>query len=221
MKTKSENLFEQICKKRGISFQPIECGEDPTPDYRILLAETEVIVEIKQLDPNKEDKERYKQVFGEGKVVGFFSRAKHRVSGKIKHSGADQLRNLAEGLHPSILVLFDNTCGFSCLDGYGILTGMYGGEKIAFQMPDEPENEPVMTGWYFGGKRQMTEGERQYISAVGLIRINIDNVPELDLYHNIFASLPLKPEIAISIASRQYTLPQRNTEVFREWVEIA
>jgi hypothetical protein len=219
MKTVSEIFFEKICKRRGISFHPIERGKNRTPDYRILLAGTEVIVEVKQLDLNKEDKERYEQVFKEGKIVTFFPRAKSRFREKIK-SSSGQLKNITKGVLPSILVLFDNTGGFSCLDKYSILTGMYGDETLAVMMPDNPEFDPVMNGCYFGGNRQMTERERRYISAVGLIRMNNDNDPELDLYHNIFASLPLKAEIVVSIASRQYTLPQGNTEVFREWVEI-
>src|SRR5215216_1898358 len=56
--TISEMLFERFCTDTGIPFvrlEPDSSSGQRTPDYEIHLQEPPVLVEVKQIDPNRED----------------------------------------------------------------------------------------------------------------------------------------------------------------------
>jgi len=58
-RTWSENLFETYCKQRGYSLERMEVvpGKGRFPDYEVLTPCGPVICEVKQINPNDEDKE--------------------------------------------------------------------------------------------------------------------------------------------------------------------
>src|SRR5712691_8884246 len=53
--TISETLFESLCMSRRIRCERILVTNNKTPDFVITLGAQRVVVEVKQLDPNKED----------------------------------------------------------------------------------------------------------------------------------------------------------------------
>ena len=60
--TISEKLFEQYCRDLSIPCESIETEEGVrTPDYQQTLAGHQVIVEVKQIDPNDEEVRLMKQ----------------------------------------------------------------------------------------------------------------------------------------------------------------
>ena len=188
-RTESELLFEQICKKRNIAYKAIEPSVERTPDYLINIKGMEIVVEVKQLDPNSDDVEIHNQIISKKKHIFYFPDDKIRVREKIKIA-SKQLKRFTEGKKPGLIVLFDNTHGLSGLDRYGILTAMYGDESIPILVDEKHELEPIAGPPRFGGGRRMTENEKNYISALGIININ-NNEPYLYLFHNIFADIAI------------------------------
>ena len=54
----SENLFEELCQQHGVEFERIPVSSDSQqPDYELVLASGQkVIAEVKQIDPNMNDR---------------------------------------------------------------------------------------------------------------------------------------------------------------------
>ena len=214
--TESELLFEQICRKRKITYDPILRSGNRTPDYLIKIGENDIVIEVKQLNQNKNDVKRYDNVFKEKKSIVFFPDHKSRVRKKIKIA-SKQLRQFSKNKNSAILVLYDNTHGFSTLNNYSILTSMYGDESIPILV--DKKNEPFAGPTRFGNEKKMTEKNKNYISAVGMINI-INSEPELDLFHNVYADFPINFSIAGVLVRKQYTLPPGHPNMYREWEEI-
>ena len=57
-RTESENLFEELCRQHGVECTCIPvCADSQQPDYELVLASGQkVIAEIKQIDPNENDR---------------------------------------------------------------------------------------------------------------------------------------------------------------------
>ena len=56
--TISERYFEKLCVNRDIICERISTSGAKSPDYRVLIPPMELITEVKQLDPNKEDEKK-------------------------------------------------------------------------------------------------------------------------------------------------------------------
>jgi hypothetical protein len=56
-KTMSEQFFEDYCARRGIVCQRVPECETQTPDYELVFGDVRVIVEVKEITPNKEEQE--------------------------------------------------------------------------------------------------------------------------------------------------------------------
>ncbi len=208
--TISENLFEQLCNENGIQWTRIsEMPDMQTADYKIILEDQQVIVEIKQLDPNSDDKERFTQVFQHGGVVSYFTTSKRRARKKIK-SSKTQLKNSAAGQHPTILVLYDNTSGFSGLDEDSVLDAMYG-DEIYLIPPNEQTAEIEAR---FGGNQQMTESSKKYISAIGILDVR-NRKPILTLFHNSYADMPIGYDKSALLAQAQFRVEIKDGKPFR------
>lgn len=54
--TVSEQLFESYCAAHGSSCIPIPKCDRPTPDYRVTAGNRDVLVEVKKLRPNEDDR---------------------------------------------------------------------------------------------------------------------------------------------------------------------
>ncbi len=107
VKTKSEILFEQYCKSMGYVCNPIIAGSErgKTPDFEV-IAESKVIVEIKELTPNKDDERQAKELMQQHWTTGG-GRPGKRIYDHIK-SAASQLRTYKDSATPCVLLLYDN-----------------------------------------------------------------------------------------------------------------
>jgi hypothetical protein len=222
MGTLSEQLFEQLCDIQTVQWERIATTSTMrTPDYAILLGSTKVIIEVKQLDLSKADRQTIKAWSQGGSLPTAFASNAHKRVRNIIGSASDQLRRLAKGSHPSIIVLFDNTQGFSYLDLEDILNAMYGDETVSVRWPNAPATKPVITGHHFGGHRKMTPEHNRSVSGLGLLRIDsTSSQPFLTLFHNIHAEIALLPEIATQLVAKQYTLDKDGLEHYQFWREI-
>lgn len=211
--TISEDLFERLCNGRKVQWKRLATRDQEglrTPDYEIRLSGRKVIVEVKQIDPNDQDR-RQPEVD--------WSDARFRIRIKIK-SAAGQLRPIAKGQHPSIIVLFDNT-DLRTLGSENILNAMYGEEVVDILVSREPNVAHRAIAHRFGGGRRLTESEGLYISAIGRLRVGSDGEGEMDLFHNRFATFPLSPRTASCIATRQYHLSEARPNQYCLWEEVS
>ncbi len=49
-KTEGESIFEEFCALNSIACKKIAEGEQPTPDYEVLINDQPILVEVKQID---------------------------------------------------------------------------------------------------------------------------------------------------------------------------
>ncbi len=218
--TLSEELFEQLCIVRGVQFEPIPRVKDfRTPDYRIWLNETvEVIVEVKQLDLTKEDLRLIEDIRKGREIPSGFGATGHIRIRNIIANAHTQLKNFSKGLHPAIIVVYDNTEGLSHLDYEDVLNGMYGDEAVIVDFSKDTGTETDLVGHKFGGHRKLTPYHNRVVSAVALLNFK-SNTPSLYLFHNIYAEIRLQPEFVRKIADKQFTI-QNDLATYQFWSEI-
>ncbi len=219
-KTLSEQLFEELCIIRGIRFEPIpRINNLRTADYKIWLTDTEeIIVEIKQMDWNKDDLHFIDNVRKGKEVPSGFRATGHIRIRNIINSAHSQLNNSSDRLLPAIIVVYDNTEGLSHLDYEDVLNGMYGDESVTISFPEDSEGETKLLGHQFGGNRKLTPYHNRVVSAIALLNFK-STEPNLCVFHNIHAENHLKPEIAWQIADKQFTI-LKDVADYQFWSEI-
>lgn len=124
-KTISEELFEQFCREHGVPASRIPRQPDlSTADYRCQMSGQQIIAEVKQLDPNKEDGVALRR--GLNGIPGMQWAGGDRVRAAIKEA-RPQLKQSAEGKFPGLLVLYNNVPvapGYT--DPFMVLHAMHG-----------------------------------------------------------------------------------------------
>jgi hypothetical protein len=109
--TVSEALFERFCRETGIQFrrlnETIEQG-GKTPDYELFVDQQLVVTEVKQLDPNEQERRVARQLNQRGCTEVYSETPGRRVREKI-NSAMPQLKARAMDQYPALLILYDNT----------------------------------------------------------------------------------------------------------------
>lgn len=215
--TISESTFEKICETHGIAYRKLATRENRrTPDYLILPSGEKVVVEIKQIEPNDEDR-KIQQKAKKGETTGWWSDNDTRIRRKIKQ-GAKQLKAVAKGRCPAVLMLYDNR-EMKIINTEDFLEAMYGDEELTLSVPLEG-GKPLPLGVGFGGNREMTDQQRLYLSAVGLMRQKFPGEWVVALFHNVFASEPLDPDVASKFTDVQYALTEPKSKAYQDWTRI-
>ncbi len=220
-KTISEILFEDFCNRCQIQIERISTSEIRTPDYKICLPGEKIIVEIKQIDMNRDEKREYEKLC-KGDIAKGSNTIGKRVGKKISDAN-QQLAILTSGKLPSICIIYDNTPLGYHTDPNNIRFGMYGLATAIIAKPSDRRIKPYIKEWKFGPKRKMTRTTNTSTSAVAAMFREIDNPehpPYLVLYHNVFAKVRMKPEPIAKIGVRQFTLDDDVEGKYQEWVEI-
>jgi hypothetical protein len=105
-----------------------------------------------------------------------------------------QLKNMAYGAHPAVLVLYNNTgVGSGCFTAHDVLTALYGQEVIVYAVPNDPRNDSRLLGHRFGGGRGVTPTMNTSLSALAVLRDVGEPTLSLDVYHNCYAALGPAP----------------------------
>ena len=218
MTTESEKLFEAFCNNNGIRFAPVSTGVMKTPDYIIQIGEIDIVVEVKQIELNEEEKKLLRRA-EKGDPVVFSATPGDRIRSKIK-AAAPQLKILAKGKHPALLVLY-NSIPFAAGDPthpYHIKTGMFGLETVILTKPPIGTGDPQLIDKKFGPKRQMTEEHNTTTSAIGVLRRTMEAGIEMLIYHNHFAAIPLPVGLCSKINNvKEFILSSKTTGEFQEW----
>ena len=188
--TVAEDLFERYCHERDIEIRRLEECFLKTPDYEIQVGQLVAAVEIKQLEPNAEDKEVIEQLRQRHAVAHWenMERPRHSI-----HDAVKQLRTYTRRTPrpmPAIVVLFDTLGGLlGYLDSDNIARCMYGAECLHFGQDDLE-----FLGASLGGRRIATEEHNTTLSAVAVLRFERSAEQlSLTVFHNKYAALPIAP----------------------------
>jgi len=217
--TESERQFEQFCSKVGWRYTPIQTGVAKTPDYKLFVGELCLIIEVKEIkrplydSPNPEYQDQYVTVRLRTKTVG------DQVRAKIKKA-APQLRRLSTGKYPTIVVIYDlHDPGLRLnSEPRDFLSAMYGQRQVVLSVPKSSTDVRIV-GSKFGPGRKTTRTDNTSISAVASLWLAPDGALSLDLYHNVFAELPIKPEFLSNPRVKQFTIDQTDN-AFQMWRPI-
>ena len=204
--TESEELFRRFCTSQGWRVEKIDehsvAEGSKVPDFRLQLGDgAGIVVEVKQFDPNPEEREEA-QGKGSGVLGG---KPGHRLRQVITKAN-NQLKALGQP-DPGMLVVFNRTPCELHDDHYAVLTAMRGIDEV--RVPVGSSAGPgtlVRFGRYQQGPDAKLNPERNTsVSCIAVLREFFDGVaipfglsgpdPEyaLAVYHNLFAKRPLDP----------------------------
>lgn len=213
MKTESEIIFERFCSSKGISFRKIPETNNKTPDYCLHIEDYKIIVELTQFDINEKEKDLGKSLLT-AKTIVYYPEDEKRIRQKVKDK-SEQLKPYKD--YPTILIFLDNRSIFSTIESDSIKYALYGEDEYNY-VYGEDKNDFVFIDQTFGKGKTFREKNKDYISAVGLIKL-IDLKASLTLFHNYFANRSLEEGICKNIADRQFKIIIDSFQQ-SDWIEI-
>ncbi len=178
-KNEAESLFEAFCSANNIKFLKIEEGPVPTPDYKIILSETDIYIEVKQIDKdNKFDVINESGIISHSRTVGEHIRKKIDQTRKNK-----QVKTVAEQGAPVILLIYNNLDMFQAFgtEPQDFISAMYGELTLILG-----KNKNEITNSFQGRNHSFEEEKNTSFSAVGLLS-KAGNDPSVTIYENAFA----------------------------------
>jgi hypothetical protein len=222
-KTASELLFERFCADQGLLLTQVPTQSDrarKTPDYEINAAGHRIVVEVKQIDPNPEDRRQFRLLRERGETDTITSEPGHRVRGKISDA-MPQLKMRSKGRVPAMLVLYNNVKLIEeRIDPVDIRTAMYGLEIVEIRVPTDPNDRRISARHRFGGKRKVSQKHNTSLSAVASMYEGSVSA-RLDVYHNDFAANPIAPDWLRNDAVRHFKLADHvGRGGLSEWIEL-
>ena len=222
MLTESETLFQRLCKKKGLLFDRIEAESGKTPDYLIKIGDTCIVVEIKEFEANTDESTTVHDIsMNSGKFHTFDTQVTlgNAVRRKIKKAGP-QIRRKTAGKLPSMLILYNKCLLKNPANDYEVRVAMYGFDAIVFSVSQNMTERCHAVGYKSAGNRQMTETCNTSISSVGILKQKAAYDPELTVYHNAYAAIPLSPDLIRGIAVRQFVLGSEGRKLAGIWQEV-
>jgi len=209
--TLSEDMFEKFYHENSFEFSRIMTESNiKTPDYDVFPKGNRVVVEVKELQTNNDDKAAWREARKRG-VFAAWSDPSSRIRQKIGEA-YKQLKCRSEGLSPAVLVLFDNGT-FGGIDATDIKNAMYGDETVHVTHSSDGNIDIVPLQ---GGGRKCTENDNRSLSAVSLLW-SIGNTVQLSIFHNVFTKCPLPYNWFAVGACRQYSIALECHSGFSEW----
>lgn len=211
-RTVSEDYFETLCANRGVVCERIPESVTKTADYRVSLGSTMLITEVKQLDPNDEDK-KLGEVWGTLQSPGVVAPS-DRIQGLLD-DGYCQVKRSSEGKLPTMIVVYNNSGAWNWIDTFTVAKAMFGSYGIVLGLQPDQTIDEVGRGYL--GQRRVTKNTFRSLSAVGVL--DSGNSAELKLfcYHNPFANVPIEPAVLAKIANAQYVHPNPHERGFVPW----
>ncbi len=228
-KNTSEKVFEQFCATNATHCERIATDDGKTPDYKVEIGGARIVVEVKELQQNDMDKKVVQEWNARpDEFHSWEARPGKRIRAAIE-SAKHQIKSLAEGKCPGILLLYDTRPyplrGFDSLNPHEIKVGMYGFETIAIRVSEDTAEPPRFGPHTFGKGKKVGRDYHSYISALGVLRESSSSGKyHVDLYLNDYADsdhpLPLCALVARSDFTVRRLGPGRQDE-FRDWEIMA
>jgi hypothetical protein len=199
----SEELFEQLCLASEVSCEPVAPRAWRTPDFRIWLGDVQVICEVKQINPNAEDRADL-EYSDSGEAVGRLVR--NRMRATLKDVSA-QLKAASEEGCPTLLVLYDNTRLKIYTLHSEVVQAMFGEDSVKVSVSESPGHPTMVSEPFFGGNRSFTQSQNTSVSALAILDGDPGSRLALRIYHNPFARVVLRPEVLVLLPVTQCLLP--------------
>ncbi len=216
-KTKSELLFEQFCDENSIPYAQIDQSDYRTPDYEVHFGEQRVVIEVKQIDANKNER-KIQERLPKLRRIGIKERSDERVRHAID-AAHEQLKNRSQGMLPAILVLYDNS-PFKSIDSTDIKNAMYGNETVILYVSDDnDESFSEIKNGGFGSGRKFTKVDNTTISGIAKLYM-FGMTLRCDIFHNQYAKCPFDPSwLRRSTVTHLKLEPQLPGKI-QEWLTV-
>lgn len=139
----AEQTFRDFCDQVDIQCKRVpEVNVEKRPDYEIFASGQRVIVEVKQFDPNSEEKKALEDLEKKGLATSFptinpGSRVRNAIG-----DAAPQLKALSKGKIPAMVVLQTNILN-RYVRPYDIMTAMQGLDTIPVTVPEDLNISPT------------------------------------------------------------------------------
>lgn len=199
VETLSEVLFKKHCAERGIPCRRIEEGQKKVADFELSLDCGLVVAEIKQMDPNEEDRAR--QSLPPGTIRGAGYGPTTRVRNMLSDAYG-QIKSYAAAGLPGIVVCYNNAGGVNHIDNFTVTRAMFG--EMAVNLALGKDNVIHHAGRMFTGKRKVTRNTLRGLSAVCVLSAPSKGETQLIVYHNPYASCPLALHALGELADDQF-----------------
>jgi hypothetical protein len=215
MPTRSEQLFERLCQERGVSCRRIPEGNTKTPDYELTISSVGILVEVKQLDENDEDRAINEAFSRDDETPGVECPA-----GRVRHQIAQAYIQLKACYHTGLatgVVLYNNAGFLNYIDEWTVTKAMFGDYGYRFGIP-APSGGPIVTlGAGFMGGRKVTKDTCRVLSFVAVLKETTLGGLALEAYHNPFASVQLDPATLSHLATEQFIHSNPHTGKWVHW----
>jgi hypothetical protein len=175
LKTTSELAFESFCETNHLSLSRISETENPTPDYILRVNETNIFVEVKQIDKD----ENFSSTFD------LRSPGSH-IRSKINQA-RNQVREAAQNGNPTVLLIYNNLHPLQLFgtEPDDFLAAMYGDLTINIT-----KKNLVASGVFHGRNQSFREDKNETFSAIGHLYRNQSGLA-VHLYQNVYAQVPI------------------------------
>jgi hypothetical protein len=210
--TASELLFEAHCRRRGLVPERLPVSSQKTADYGLVIVTSTFVIELKQKEAESVSPLGVDEAENQDGVIAPSAWVRKQIG-----DAYTQLRNSALGIHPTILVLYNNAGLIHWLDAFCVSKGMFGAMGLQLALIDE-KIEVVRQGFFEG--RKLTRASCRSLSVVAILREASGGQTELDAYHNPFASVPAKPELLAKLASAQFMHPDPHKGAIVAWQPV-
>jgi hypothetical protein len=188
-----------------------------TPDYEIYLARRKVVVEIKEISPNREELEA-ERLARLGEFVVVSSTPGERVRSKISNA-VPQLKTATKGRYPGLLVLLDIGFAAEHTSDYNIRVAMHGLETHYLGVPHDISKPVYLKDKDFGPGKKTTPNNNTSLSAIAVLNHQKES-PSLRIYHNPHAKVPLPFSSLAKYGVKQYGLQPKLTGQVPDWQEL-
>jgi hypothetical protein len=202
MPTNSEQLFERLCQTRGLACQRIPEGKTKTPDYQVTISSVDILVEVKQLDENDENRIINTAFSRGGETPGIecpAERVRHQIG-----EAYGQLKACHRADLPTGVVLYNNAGFLTYIDCWTVTKAMFGDYGYRFGVLAPSDGAIVTLGAGFMGKRKVTRTTYRALSFVAVLQEDSQGDLGLTAYHNPFATVPLEPALLSQLAIDQF-----------------
>jgi hypothetical protein len=223
----AEEQFERLCGLKGLTWRRIRPARKEgckRPDYAVWVGGTCCLVEVKQLDPNEEDRKLRRRMEKQEHTTGWEDtpvwkeeKPGRRVRKKITEA-ASQLRPFANRGIASILVLFDGCLPQPYLRPHKVMKGMYGRDKLEIERVHGSPPSWRASGWRSAGDEGMTRTNNTSVSALAVLGVDRDDDPGIMLYHNEHAAVPLDASCVARVTDYQFNREVRRPAGVDVWV---
>ncbi len=220
MSSPGPRLFEAFCTLRGIWCGAIPEATAKRPDYELRINGQMVIVEVKTLEPNPEERVVNARR-ARGEIVAGGGSPGERLRREIR-SANKQLKAVVAGRPiPTMLVVFNNSgCGIHT-DAYSVMTAMQGLDVIDVSVPADPALRPTFGPTHTGGEKAMRYDANTSTGAVAILHDLASNDLRLHVFHNRFAAMRLEPQLLRIDGIAQFSLPAGVTSSLEApWAEV-